>query len=370
MNSEYSICICGGGALGHVMASVLSANGCRVNILTRRPLIWSKTIEAKDLLGKRIKGVLRTISDKPEEVIPQSDIVLLCLPGNLIDPEIKKIKNYLKQDAIVGSIVGSTGFFITAISNLGKDFGLFAFQRVPYIARVEKYGYSANLLGYKKHLNMFFRNVKDSERYLSFFSTILSTPITLLESIWEVTLTNSNPLLHTTRLYRMFNDWKEDKVFNRVPLFYEEWDNETSDLLIKCDNEFQTLLSHLSVDQSKIPSLLKYYESNNKEELTQKIISITAFKGIKAPMKQVHNGYIPDFENRYYTEDFLYGLLLIKLLAQQLLVHTPNIDKVLNWGQSVLKKNLIANNVVIMSKDTAEISCLNVEVIKGLLKED
>lgn len=370
MNSDYSFCICGGGALGHVMASVLSSKGCKVNILTNRPSKWSHRIEVEDPFGKKIHGTIDTISDKPEKVIPQSDIILLCLPGYLIDYEIKKIKNYLKQEALVGSIVGSTGFFISAISNLGKEFGLFAFQRVPYIARVEQYGYSAHLLGYKSHLNMLFWNVNDQNKYHSFFSNILNTPITLLKSIWEVTLTNSNPLLHTTRLYSIFRDWKEGNVYNRIFLFYEEWDNESSDLLIKCDDEFQKILSQLSIDQSKIPPLLEYYESRNSDDLTLKIRSIQAFKGIKAPMKQIQNGYIPDFENRYYTEDFLYGILLIKLVAQQLAVLTPEIDRVLYWGQSVLKKKLIDNDLIIMNDDTADISCLNMEIINELLKEN
>ena len=41
--------------------------------------------------------------------------------------------------------------------------------------------------------------------------------------------------------------------------------------------------------------------------------------------------YIPDKNNRYFTNDFPYGLCIIKGFAEILKVKTPNIDKVLRW---------------------------------------
>ena len=88
-----TICICGGGALGLVIASVLSETlQLTVHMLSAHPQKWSKSIEAIDNEGKVYEGVLEKVSDSAEDVIPQSDIVLLCLPGFLIEKSLRQIK--------------------------------------------------------------------------------------------------------------------------------------------------------------------------------------------------------------------------------------------------------------------------------------
>lgn len=47
------ICICGGGTLAHVCASVLSSQkDVDVNIFTRKPDLWSHQLEVTDLNSK------------------------------------------------------------------------------------------------------------------------------------------------------------------------------------------------------------------------------------------------------------------------------------------------------------------------------
>lgn len=370
---KYNFCICGGGALGHIMASVISSKGYNVSILTNHPDVWNNEIVATDLNGKKYLGKISTISAKAEDVIPKSDIVLLCLPGFLLLSELKKIKPFLKKGSFVGSIVSNTGFFITALSELDDRCKLFGFQRVPYIARVDEYGKTASLLGYKKSLNMAFQNVdnEETDSLRELFYNILETQICILSSIFEATLTNSNPLLHPTRLYTLFKDYSQGVVYPKESLFYEDWDNESSELLIACDNEFQTLLSTLPVSPDSIPSLLEYYESEDVASLTKKITSIEAFKGIKTPMKKIEGGYIPNLCSRYFTEDIPYGLLLIKYISEIQKVETPNIDKVINLCQKIMSKNYIKDNRIIHdSIDIKTISCLNRKVIKDFISED
>lgn len=51
-------------------------------------------------------------------------------------------------------------------------------------------------------------------------------------------------------------------------------------------------------------------------------------------MKKVEAGWVPDFESRYFTEDFPYGLKNIFDLAKENNVFCPNIEKVYKWGRS------------------------------------
>ena len=333
------VCICGGGNLGHVVAGFLAAHGdCEVSLLTRHPERWQQQLEITTPDGEVLKGRIKAISSNPAEVVSHADIVLLCLPGFSISDVLKQIAPALTQGTAVGSIVCSTGFFFEAFKILPSSTPLFGFQRVPFISRLKEYGHSADLLGYKPNLSIAIEQSSNKEALRADIEKLFKAPTILLSSYYEVSLTNSNPLLHPSRLYSLWKDWHEGVVYPRESLFYEEWTIEASTYLIKMDEEFQQLLDVLPVTKGSIPTILDYYESTDAVSLANKLQSIQAFKGIKSPMKKVDGGYIPDFGSRYFTEDFPYGLQIVQQQARQHGISTPMIDEILNWGMKQIKK--------------------------------
>lgn len=150
---------------------------------------------------------------------------------------------------------------------------------------------------------------------------------------YEVALSNSNPILHTGRLYTMFRGREKD-VFDHNILFYKEWTDEASQLL-DMDTEFFQLLKKLNVHS--LPTLLDYYESTDATSLTRKIKSIPAFQTITSPMKQVEGGWMADFNSRYFTEDFPFGLRGFKELAMGYHIDSPVIHEVYAWGRDIHK---------------------------------
>ena len=334
-----NICICGGGNLGHVITGYLANKGYEVSMLTRQPTCWNHTLYIHTPEGKTLEGSIRQFSDSPVNVIPTADIVLLCLPGYGIADTLRAIRPYLQPHTAVGSVVSSTGFFFEAMKLLPETTPLFGFQRVPFIARVEEYGKSAHLLGYKSSLSVAIETRKSSlnkERLGDSLSEMFDTPVHLLANHYEVSLTNSNPLLHTSRLYSMWHDWHEGMTYPTQNQFYSDWTDEASQLLIDMDGEFFRLLHVLPVTPGAIPSVLDYYESTDAASLTKKLHSIEAFKGILSPMKKVGDGFVPDFHSRYFTEDFPYGLAIIHRLMHEHYIPSPYINKVYDWGMHLL----------------------------------
>lgn len=156
------LCICGGGSLGHVIAGWLSSrNHAEVNILTNRPEKWNYDIKVDMPDGLILDGKITYISSNPKEVVPMADVVLLCLPDFLIKSELEKLKLHLSPNTFVGSVFSSTGFFFEALNVLDDNQPLWGFQRVPFISRVEDYGKSAHLLGYKNSHNIAIVNVSE-----------------------------------------------------------------------------------------------------------------------------------------------------------------------------------------------------------------
>lgn len=329
------ICICGGGSLGHVCAGVMaSQKDVQLNILSGHPERWHKSITVTDTEGKQYVANLNRISSKPEDVVAEQDFILFCLPGYLIEKTLREIKPYV-GNAAVGTVVSSTGFFFFAHDIMGEDAKLFGFQRVPFISRVVDYGRTANLLGYKSSLAVVLENIEDGDTFRKELERLFITPVTLLNSFYEVALSNSNPILHTGRLYTMFHG-RENEVYDHNILFYKEWTDEASQMLIDMDAEFFLLLDKLGV--YSLPTLLDYYESTDAASLTKKISSIPAFQTITSPMKQVNGGWVADFESRYFTEDFPYGLRFIYELAKEKLINCHNIDLVYQWWNLKIRK--------------------------------
>lgn len=327
------ICICGGGNLGHVCAGFLANRGHQVSILTTKPERWKTELEivAPD---ETFTGKLSLISSKAEEVIPQAEIILVCLPGYAIHEELISIKPYFSNRCKVGTVVSSTGFFFEAFNVLPSGIPLFGFQRVPFISRIIEYGKKAELKGYKETLHVAIENASEKEPIRRQLEELFEKPVTIADNFYEVSLSNSNPLLHPSRLYTMWKDWQQGIIYPRNPQFYAEWTVEASALLIQMDEEFQRLLKALGLKPGCIPTVLDYYESTDAISLTQKLHDIRAFQGILSPMKEVVGGWIPDFSSRYFTEDFPFGMRFIVETAHKQDVAIPTIEVVYQWGLS------------------------------------
>ena len=330
------ICICGGGNLGHVCAGFLANRGHQVSILTTKPERWNTELKivAPD---KTFTGKLTLVTSNPEEVIPQAEMILICLPGYAIHKELEIVKPYLAEGAIVGSVVSSTGFFFEAFKVLPSNIPLFGFQRVPFISRIIEYGKEAELKGYKETLHVAIEHATEKEHIRKELEELFEKPVSLADNYYEVSLSNSNPLLHPSRLYTMWKDWRPGIVYPRNPQFYAEWTMEASELLIQMDDEFQKLLNVLGLKPGCIPTILDYYESNDAASLTQKLHDIRAFQGILSPMKEIEGGWIPDFSSRYFTEDFPYGMRFIVETAHEHDVKIPTIEEIYQWGLKASK---------------------------------
>lgn len=332
------ICICGGGNLGHVVAGFIAAQKKHeVCLLTRHPEQWSQDLIIESPAETTYSGHLNGLFSNAEQAVSDADIILLCLPGYAIRETLLQIKDYVQSDAAVGSVVSSTGFFFEAMELLPASQPLFGFQRVPFISRIIEYGHKARLMGYKDSLNLAIERTEHPEQLRDTLADMLQTPIQLLGSYYEASLSNSNPLLHPSRLYTLWKDWHEGDIYPRVPFFYEEWTEETAQLYIQMDNELQSLLDLLPVQKGSIATVLDYYESTDAVSLAQKLRSIEAFKGILSPMKQVEGGYVPDFQSRYFTEDFPYGLAIVHRLMHEKGVPSPTIDMIYDWGMKMVK---------------------------------
>ena len=56
---------------------------------------------------------------------------------------------------------------------------------------------------------------------------------------------------------------------------------------------------------------------------------------------------VPDFGNRYFTEDGPFGLAVLRGIAEVAGVKTPTMDKVLTWMQSMMGKEYLKDGKLV-----------------------
>ncbi len=334
-----NICICGGGGQCHALAPWFSLKGFNVTVLTRRPQKWEHDISLYYLNEAPKKAHIMAITDSPKEAVSDADLVLVTVPGYLNREELLKIKPYLKKDVYVGGVFSSNGFFFDALELLDDTTPIWGFQRVPYIGKVWEYGHSANITGIKTchHIAMEHASEEQKNTLQKCLEHTLGQPVIMHQNYLEVALSNSNPLLHPARLYSLLGKWDFKSPIKNNPLFYEEWTDDASEYLIELDNELHNLIQRLPIAKDCLPSILKYYECSNPSALTRKLSSIEAFKGIRSPYIKTEEGWIPDKDSRYFSEDFNYGLNKYRELAHKNGVEVPLMDEIYHWEQELMK---------------------------------
>lgn len=351
------ITIIGGGNVGTLLCGELTKKGHEVFLYTSAPEKWNGKITVNDKDDNETYTVeVAKISDNLQECVIERDFIIVTHPSYIQKELITKLEEINLKDTILCLYPGLGGSELRTEKLLNNNVTICGPQRIKSVVRLDEYGKSVHTSGKRKLMSLGCIPQKNGEKTRKIFEEIFDTETELLPNYLNVTLTPSNPLLHPSRLYGIFKDYSIGKTYDRIPLFYEEWDEFSSDVYIKCDNELHNIIDKLNkIDLSKVIRVLPYYESTDKESLTKKIRSIQGFKGITTPSKQTENGYIPDLSSRYFSADIPYGLLIIKDFGLITNTETPMIDEILYWYQNLVNKEYINQNKQ-LGKDTKDLN--------------
>ena len=331
-----NVAVIGGGNIGTQFACVCAAKGHKVNVFSSKPELYDGSLEVVDEFDTVTVGKLNKISADIGETIKGCQIVFVAHPAFRLKEVADQMLPYISKDMNICVLPGTGGAEFAFRECMRAGATLCGLQRVPTVARLEQYGKRVRCEGLRSEL--FLASIPSSKSFdlAAFMSSLWGIPCSALPNYLSVTLTPSNPILHTTRLRTLFADYEEGKVYNRNPLFYGEWSDESSKLLIACDGELQEMLRIMDqLDLHDVRSLKLHYESETVEAMTRKLCSIKSLHNLASPMKQVDGGWVPDFKSRYFTADFPYGLAIIEELAAVLEYDAPNISDTMDWYRRV-----------------------------------
>lgn len=331
------ITVIGAGNIGTQFAVSFAAKGYDVAVYASKPERISNTLRMVDEADNLVyEAQIGLITSDIRQAVEGADYIFVTHPAFMLKDTADMLYDYVEPGVSIGVIPGTGGaeFFFKKLVDKGAKF--FGIQRVPSVARLVEYGKTVCTAGYRDKLDL---SGIPSDGLLStakMLEDVFGMPCNILKNYLCVTLTPSNPILHTTRLCTEFADYKEGVVYDKNILFYEEWADESSRLLFACDDELQQVCTALDkLELSEVRSLKLHYESDTPEKLTAKIRSIKSLQGLTSPMIETKGGFIPDFGSRYFTADFPYGLAILVQIADIAGVETPSMRSTLKWYEDM-----------------------------------
>ena len=329
-----NVTVVGAGNMGLAMVAYLSLKGKdNVTLYTGKSLPETMTLKDVERNVLESTGNYKVTSSK-EEAFSGADIIFCTYPAFLRIKFINEISDYLKPGQRIGFVPGYGGAEYACINLIKKGVIVFGLQRVPYVARHEnnENGVTAGILSRKNSLFLATIPYKYTEETAEIVGSLLDIPCHALKEYLSITLAPSNPLLHITGMYTAFKDYKEGETYPDEIPFYEQWTDETSEILFKYDEEVQEICRRLSpLDLTDVVSLPIYYESPTPHDMTRKLQSIESFKAVRVPLKKVGESYVPDLNSRMFVEDFPFGVCILKAFALLTNVDSPIIDMMLDF---------------------------------------
>lgn len=379
------ITVVGGGNIGTQFAVHSAEKGHEVTIFTSSPDHFAKHLKIEDPAGNVLREAdICMATNDPEEAFSRADMIMITMPPTMMIPLAEIIYDNTGEDTIIGFVPGNGGFELAFSKCMERGNTFFGIDRVPAIARLTERGRTVCCSGYKDRLYVAALPSDRTEECSALIESIYDIPCVRLPGFMALTLTPSNPILHTARLKTIFRDYRPGVTYDSLPLFYEEWDDESSELLLACDDEIQEICRALpDFGLEHVISEREFYSADTAEEMTRAITTEESLLGLTTPSVHAESeavqargmsgimsrrkqksekieshmkrrrrwrerlgrrqsgsaedrpGLIPDLHSRYFTADFPYGLAVIQQIGRIAGVPLPNIDGLIEWYDGI-----------------------------------
>ena len=376
---ELVVTVVGGGASAHVLIPFLSAAGHEVQLLTRRPSDWASEVELElqsidGELQRTFRGSLVRVSNDPGDVVPNADVVVLCMPVHQYRAALHNLAPHLRRDreVFVGTIYGQAGFnWMTA--EIEREFELesvttFAVGLIPWICRVLEYGSRGVTYG-SKEVNV--AAVSPRDRFDSLNESFLPAiceqwlgtgGFVQADSFLSLTLSVDNQIIHPARCYGLFRryggQWESAA---EIPYFYRDFDELSAGLLRSLDADYSQVREAIRdrFPDRQFPHMLDYlalerlsYQSDNTD-IQESFTNSMTLGAIKPPTRQLPAGaWVIDTDHRFFTDDISYGVCIAKWMAQELDLQVPMMDSIIEWVQELREESYIEDGRLLVDADS------------------
>eukprot|EP01063_Lacrimia_lanifica_P032962 TRINITY_DN5743_c0_g2_i1.p1 TRINITY_DN5743_c0_g2~~TRINITY_DN5743_c0_g2_i1.p1 ORF type:complete len:441 (+),score=165.92 TRINITY_DN5743_c0_g2_i1:60-1325(+) len=372
------VAICGGGNAAHLMLVDIGSRGYPVDMYLpfRDEAEKFKAGMAQNggrvtmhaqLTGRTFEVAPRRVSRDPRDVIPGAKYIFIPLPVFAHKPTLEQILPHCDEDAVVIAMPATGCVDWTArevMKRMGKRVTVVGISPLPYVVRTRKYGQVVECFGIKPNVGVATDPPSAVQDLKPKLELMMGLNIVAYPTFLGCTLTPTNPIIHTARCYGMFGPvaeggcWRKRGGYPRMIGFYDECDDVSGDWLQRLSDENEAIQKKLDqvIPGSIGPaqrSLCEFHHWASPDDVekwdTCKNVCRTnkMLAGVGSPMHEVAPGcWVPDFKNRYFTEDFAFGLLANRGIAELVGQPTPYMDEVIEWAQAEMGKRWLVDGKV------------------------
>lgn len=321
---DKKVAILGAGNIGIYLCALYRSKEYSVTLFTDKKYDSSRIKVFED--DKVLYDETIDISDS--KIIEDFDICIVTYPSHVLLDRLKEYK--ISNNVTIYYIIGEGD-----VESLFKEYRnkIAVFTRVPVISRlIDKNNVSVSV----KNQSLIYTtlNCKNDIEIQQHLNEIYHNKMICCEDSHVVTLTPTNQVIHTTRIYNLFRD---SLFIDSDKYFYADWTNDDSKLLIEMSDEIHECAKILKIE-NYVPEVLPHYGCNNYKDLTKKIRSIKSLSEIRLPVIKTKNDrYYLDIESRYVESDFDFGLRAIKKLLDIYNLKSTAVTKVMRWFDERIK---------------------------------
>ena len=206
----------------------------KVVIYTSKPEFFIKHLSIVDKDNKTThEGDIAFTTNDPELAFRDADFIMVTMPATMMRAIAEVIYCHSRKESMIG-IVPENGRSECAFRKcIDRGNIFFGIERVPAIARLVKKGQTVKSTGYRDELHVSSLPIANAKKCADMISGIFDMPCKVIPNFLNLIMIPSNPILLTTRLRTLFGDWHHGIIYDSsVPLFYEEWENAYSKLLM------------------------------------------------------------------------------------------------------------------------------------------
>eukprot|EP00755_Sulcionema_specki_P011072 Sspe_Gene.48168::Locus_24876_Transcript_1_1_Confidence_1.000_Length_1152::g.48168::m.48168 len=208
------------------------------------------------------------------------------------------------------------------MEELGKEVTVAGIAPLPYVCRTLKYAVETNFNGQKAAVGMATLPGDRIDEVAHAVEAILQMKVKRYPSFLPITLTPTNPIMHTGRLMGMFGPKWRERTYSQMIKFYEDTDDYSNYWLHKLDEENMAIaraveehipgsVGKVGGEDGNVLNINRYLKWTYGDDITKWDSCKDCYKtnpqfaGVGSPMKKVSDDpelWEPDFENRYFTE--------------------------------------------------------------------
>lgn len=212
------ITIVGGGNIGTQFAVHCAEKGHDVTVYTSKPELYDGHLNIVNETGTTThEGDIKLATADPEIAFKEADFIMVTMPATMMKTVAETIYKHSDAKSMIGVVPGNGGSECAFRKCIERGNIFFGIERVPAIARLVQKGKTVRSTGYRDELHVASLPRKNAEICAELIGGIFNKKTTVIPNFLNLTMTPSNPILHTTRLRTLFGDWHEGVVYDSMP---------------------------------------------------------------------------------------------------------------------------------------------------------